>query len=81
MDITYRNYVDDISRFIPGDRIYTDGLRRFAWGTDASFYRRTPEVVIRSASESEVSRLLETASRHNLPGELHMCSDCPRHIR
>ena len=67
MDITYRNYVDDISRFIPGDRIYTDGLRRFAWGTDASFYRRTPEVVIRSASESEVSRLLETASRHNLP--------------
>lgn len=67
MDITYRNYVDDIRRFIPGDRIYTDGLRRFAWGTDASFYRRTPEVVIRSASEGEVSKLLETASRHNLP--------------
>lgn len=67
MDSAYQKFVDDIGRFITADRIYTDELRRFAWGTDASFYRRMPEVVVRSASEDEVARVLDAASRHGLP--------------
>ena len=38
-----------------------------AWGTDASFYRLIPQVVIRSDSEEEISRILQTAHRHHLP--------------
>ncbi len=63
----YREFVKRVGEFIPSERIYTDYLRRFAWGTDAGFYRLTPQVVIRSKSEEEVSRLLQEASALHLP--------------
>ena len=54
-------------KFIAPDRIYTDELRRFAWVTDAGFYRLVPRIVVRSNDEIEVSKLLRLASRLNLP--------------
>ncbi|HJD76047.1 MAG TPA: FAD-binding oxidoreductase, partial [Bacteroides reticulotermitis] len=60
-------FLKEISKFIPRDRIYTDELRRLAWGTDAGFYRLVPKIVIRSKGEQEVSELLQTADRHQLP--------------
>ena len=51
----------------PQERIYTDELRRLAWGTDAGFYRLIPQVVIRSDNEKEVSELLKCANKHLLP--------------
>ena len=56
-----------ISSFIDHDRIYTDDLRRLAWGTDAGFYKLVPQVVIRSKSENEVAEILKAASQHNVP--------------
>lgn len=44
-------FLQEISQFIPQERIYTDELRRLAWGTDAGFYRLIPQIVIRSANE------------------------------
>lgn len=67
MDKRYQDYVNRISTFIPRDRIYTDDLRRIAWGADAGFYHMTPQVVVRSASEQEVARLLWEASALALP--------------
>ncbi len=67
MDTQYRAFLDEISRFVEKKRIYTDDLRLLAWGTDAGFYRLTPQIVIRSAYEAEVSQLLSVASRHRLP--------------
>ena len=49
------------------DRLYTDEIRRFAWGTDAGFYRLVPQIVVRAADEGEVSRLLQIASKLKLP--------------
>ena len=63
----YQSYVEEIRHFVPASRIYTDDLRRLAWGTDAGFYRMIPQVVVRSESEEEVSRLLSIAHRHRLP--------------
>ena len=63
----YTSFLHDIARFIPGDRIYTDELRRLAWGTDAGFYRPIPQIVIRSNSEEEVSMLLKAADKYQLP--------------
>lgn len=57
----------EISKFISKDRIYTDELRRFAWGTDAGFYRLVPQLIVRAKDEKEVSRLLETASKYKVP--------------
>lgn len=63
----YSSFLSGIRTFVPADRIYTDELRRLAWGTDASFYRLIPEVVIRSVNEQEVSHLLATAEQFGLP--------------
>ena len=61
MKETYKSYLKEISAFIPRERIYTDEMRRLAWGTDASFYRLVPQIVVRSKTEEEVSRLLSAA--------------------
>lgn len=60
-------FLQEAKQFIPQERIYTDELRRLAWGTDAGFYRLIPQIVIRSKDEDEVSQLLKLASRHGLP--------------
>ena len=60
-------FLSEISAFIPRKRIYTDALRRLAWGADAGFYRMIPQVVVRSENEEEVSRLLAIANRMNVP--------------
>ena len=66
-EMKYNGFLSDIRKFIPKDRIYTDGLRRLAWGTDAGFYRLVPRIVIRSEDEQEVSKLLGAASHHKVP--------------
>lgn len=63
----YTSFLKDIHHFIPEKRVYTDELRRLAWGTDASFYRIVPQVVIRSDSEAEISKILKAAQAHHLP--------------
>jgi D-lactate dehydrogenase len=67
MNGKYKSFLDAIARFVPRERIYTDELRRLAWGTDAGFYRLIPRMIIRSANEQEISRLLATAHRFSLP--------------
>lgn len=57
----------EISNFISKDRIYTDELRRFAWGTDAGFYRLVPQIVVRPKDEHEVARLMTVASSLKVP--------------
>lgn len=63
----YGAFLQDIYGFIPQERVYTDELRRLAWGTDAGFYRLIPTVIIRSGNEQEVSSLLCAANKHQLP--------------
>ncbi len=50
-----------LARFIPAERMVTDPLRRLAYGTDASFYRLIPEVVVIVDSEAEIQALLALA--------------------
>lgn len=61
------NFLSDIRTFLDKDAIYTDDLRRMAWGTDAGFYRLIPKIVIRSSSEEQVARILRSASDNNVP--------------
>ncbi len=63
----YNDFLTSVRTFVDNDRIYTDDIRRFAWGTDAGFYRLVPKIVIRSINEREVSSILQTASKHNVP--------------
>ena len=49
------------------DRIYTDYLRRFAYGIDASCYAYVPRVVVRAINESEIITLFALSQKHNTP--------------
>ncbi|MGX8697722.1 MAG: FAD-binding oxidoreductase, partial [Prevotella sp.] len=63
----YEAFLSDIRQFINSDRIYTDELRTLGWGTDASFYRKLPKVVVRSDGEEEISKLVRACRQHKLP--------------
>ncbi|MDE6352198.1 MAG: FAD-binding oxidoreductase, partial [Muribaculaceae bacterium] len=63
----YDDFVKIISRFIDRKRIFTDDLRRIAWGADAGFYHLTPQVVVNTANEYEVEQLLKVASSMKIP--------------
>jgi D-lactate dehydrogenase len=65
--IPYDQLHRQLSTFIPADRLITDPLRLLAWGTDASFYRLVPKLVVVAESESEIRRLLECCSRLETP--------------
>ena len=60
-------FLADIRQFLPSDRIYTDELRTLGWGTDASFYRKIPKVVIRSDGEKEISQIVRLCRKYKLP--------------
>lgn len=61
------SFLSEISKTIPRQRIYTDMLRRLAWGTDASFYRLIPEVVVHSKNENEIVDILKAAQKYKVP--------------
>ena len=63
----YKGFLKEISTVLPEDRIYTDELRTLAWGADASFYRLTPQVVVRAKDEAEVSQIVKVANKYGLP--------------
>ena len=61
------NFLNDLKQFLSTERIYTDELRTLGWGTDASFYRQIPKVVIRSDGEEEISRIIQLCQKHKMP--------------
>ncbi len=62
----YKHFNKDVARFIPAERLITDPLRTLAYGTDASFYRLIPKVVITVQTEAEVQKILRLAKQHRV---------------
>ena len=63
----YTKLVSELKKLIPTDRIFSDELRTFAYGTDGSFYRLTPKVVVKVASEDESVFVIKKCSELNTP--------------
>jgi D-lactate dehydrogenase len=63
----HRLLQQSLAEFIPSSRLITDPLRLLTWGTDASFYRLVPQLVVVVESEDEVVRLLGECARHRTP--------------
>lgn len=57
----YSRFMQKIEAYVDGERIITDPLRTLAYGTDASFYRLIPQIVIKAKDENEVAMLLRAA--------------------
>lgn len=67
MHAQYAEFHEQLRRHIPEDRLISDPLRTLAYGTDASFYRLIPQLVVRVESETEVQHTIRLAARMHLP--------------
>jgi hypothetical protein len=66
-DGRYTNFRADVTKLVPQERVYTDPVKTFAYGTDASFYRLLPQVVVKVHNEAEVKQILPMATKHATP--------------
>lgn len=60
-------FLTAVERLIPAKRRFDDPLSTLAFGTDASFYRLIPKLVVRVEAELEVVDLLKLAGVHQVP--------------
>ncbi|WP_372906410.1 FAD-binding and (Fe-S)-binding domain-containing protein [Rhodohalobacter sp.] len=63
----YKDIYDQFSKKIDPSRIYTEPLETFAFGTDASFYRLIPKIVVKADNAEEVSYILSECNRASIP--------------
>jgi D-lactate dehydrogenase len=66
-DIDYAALALSLESIIPTAAIVTDPLRTFAYGTDASFYRLVPRIVVTVENEEQVIGVLAHCRAHNAP--------------
>ncbi|MFW1677537.1 FAD-binding and (Fe-S)-binding domain-containing protein [Pontibacter sp. JAM-7] len=67
MNTSHAHFLTSIQAFIPEQRIFTDPLHTLAYGTDASFYRLIPKIVVRIESEPEIIQILQAAQYYQIP--------------
>lgn len=63
----YQQLYKQLLQSIDSQRIFHDPLHTLAFGTDASFYRLIPKMVIKAKSEEEVSFILKESSKLDIP--------------
>ncbi len=63
----YQAFHEQLQAFIPEKRLISDPLRTLAYGTDASFYRLIPQIVVRVENADEVSRIVKLAAEDRIP--------------
>jgi len=66
LEAKYQRFHDQISKKISVKNIFTDKLHTLAYGTDASFYRLIPKIVIKTDNASEVQTIIELANEMEL---------------
>ncbi|MDD2740772.1 MAG: FAD-binding and (Fe-S)-binding domain-containing protein [Rhodocyclaceae bacterium] len=59
--------VDSLKQVLPAHQVITDELRLLAYGTDASFYRLTPEVIAIIETENDLKSVLTAAKANQRP--------------
>lgn len=57
----------ELSKNIPVERIITNPLQLLAYGTDASFYRLIPKIVVQVHNEEEAVEVIRLTEKLNIP--------------
>lgn len=63
----YQELKDELSKKIDPKRIITNPLQLLAYGTDASFYRLIPKIVVQVHNESEAVEVTKQTARLKIP--------------
>ncbi len=64
---SYLEFYEKLTELLPKERIFTDSLHTLAYGTDASFYRLIPKIVIWAETADEIKKILKEATLLSLP--------------
>ncbi|NDV79887.1 FAD-binding and (Fe-S)-binding domain-containing protein [Dysgonomonas sp. 511] len=63
----YQQLKELLSKTIPQKRIITNPLQLLAYGTDASFYRLIPKIVVQVHNEEEAIEVIRQSAHLNIP--------------
>lgn len=63
----YQQLKAELLKIIPEKRIVTNPLQLLAYGTDASFYRLIPKIVVQVHNEEEAVAVISHSGRLNIP--------------
>ncbi|MDR2949681.1 MAG: FAD-binding oxidoreductase [Prevotella sp.] len=63
----YQQLKERLSKTIPAKRIITNPLQLLAYGTDASFYRLIPKIVVQIHTEEEAVEVIRQTGQLNIP--------------
>jgi len=63
----YRALKGVLATILPNDRLIDDPLRLLAYGTDASFYRLIPKLVVKAETEAEVIAIIAACRQAGAP--------------
>ncbi|GAA0789954.1 MULTISPECIES: FAD-binding and (Fe-S)-binding domain-containing protein [Pseudomonadati] len=67
MTINYQTIMQELSAQLGNSAVSNDPVRRFAWSTDASYFRIVPEIVVHADNLEQVKITLAVAREHNAP--------------
>lgn len=62
----YKEFYKELNQLIPKERLLTDPLTTLAFGTDASFYRLIPKIVVRATDNREILHIMKAADKYNI---------------
>ncbi|MFD0701643.1 FAD-binding and (Fe-S)-binding domain-containing protein [Myroides pelagicus] len=62
----YKNFQEELAFYVDHKRIITNPLQLLAYGTDASFYRLIPKIVVQVHNEEEAIATIHTAYKNNV---------------
>ncbi len=62
----YKLFEQASRSFLAADNIITRAIQRLAYGTDASFYRLVPQLVLRIETQTQLIKVIELASQYQL---------------
>ena len=67
MSINYEAVLRDLRKQVGEDAATNDPVRRFAWSTDASYFRIVPEIVVHADTLEQAKRTLAIARTYGAP--------------
>ncbi|HMT91579.1 FAD-binding and (Fe-S)-binding domain-containing protein [uncultured Thiothrix sp.] len=66
MSAAHQAFCQNLLQTLPAERVLDDEFHRLTYGTDASFYRLIPEVVVKVKDEDELQWVLRLAREHQV---------------
>lgn len=67
MSINYPAVIHELTAALGEQAVSADPVRRFAWSTDASYFRIVPQVVVHADTLAQAKQTLAIARRHGAP--------------